>query len=107
MTRASIFSSRLRCERPLLLADRFADLLDELEDTLDGLVTELDGGDQVRFGQFFGFAFDHDDRVLGRGNDQLALAVLLLLVGRVRDQLAVDARDTHASDRPSQGSGLM
>ena len=68
-------------------------------------MTELDGGDQVRFGQFLGFAFDHDDRVLGRGNDQLALAVLLLLVGRVRDQLAVDAGDTHASDRPCPGKG--
>ncbi len=97
--------SRVRREGPLFLADSFADLLDELEDTLHRIVTKLDGGDQVRFGHFLRFAFDHDDRVLGRGNDQLALAVLLLLVGRVRDQLAVDARDSHTSDRPCPGNG--
>jgi hypothetical protein len=46
-----------------------------------------------------GFAFDHDDGVFGRGDDQLTVALLLLLVSRVRDQLAVDARHTHTSDR--------
>jgi hypothetical protein len=87
------------------LADCFTNLLDQLEDPLNGFMTKLDGGDQVRFGHFVGFAFDHHDRVLGRGNDELTLAVLLLLVGRVCDQLPVDAGNTHASDRACPGKG--
>ena len=102
--RVDLLVSRVRREGPLFLADRLADLLDELEDTLHRLVTELDGGDQVRFGQLIGFAFDHDDGVLGRGHDQLAVAVLLFLVRRVRDQLAFDARDTDTSDGSCPGN---
>ncbi len=68
-------------------------------------MTELDGGDHVLFGHFVGLAFDHHDRVLGCGNQKLTVAVLLLLVGRVRDQLPVDPRNTHASDRPCPWDG--
>ena len=42
---------------------------------------------------------DHHDRVAGAGDDQVELRVGELAVGRVDDELAVDAADAHGADR--------
>ena len=87
-----------RLERPFLLAHGLSNLLDQLEHALGRLMPELDRGDHVALGHLLGFAFHHDDRVLGRRDEELAVALLLLLVGGVGDQLAIDSGYTNASD---------
>ncbi len=72
-------------EGPLFLPDGLANLPDQLEDALHGLMTELNGVDHVLFGHLRGLTLDHDDGVLRSGDQELALAVLLLFVGRVCD----------------------
>ena len=51
------------------------------------------------FGNFEGAGFDHDDRLVGAGHDQVHLAELLIGDRWVHDELAVEQTDAHAGDR--------
>ena len=59
-----------------------------------------DGVGHLGLGQFFAEPLDHHDGLLGAGDDQVEVAVLQLLGGRERDELAVDAAQP---DRPRSG----
>ncbi len=65
-------------------------------------MSELQGGDEVGLGQFLGFTFDHDHVVFGADVDEVQIAVRTLAVGRVGDELAIDAADAHGSHRAGE-----
>ena len=64
----------------------------------DGLLAERNGGDHVVLGDLLGARLDHGDVVGGAGDGQLEVGALLLLEGRVDDELPrLDvAADAHA-----------
>ena len=49
-------------------------------------------------GDLAGARLDHDDRVVGAGDDQVDVGLVALGVGRVEDELAVDPADAHGAD---------
>ena len=55
--------------------------------------------DDLLLGHFLRARFDHHEAVLAAGDDEVELALLALLEGRVDDVLAVDEADAHAGDR--------
>ena len=63
---------------------------------------ELERLDELFFGQFLRGAFDHDDVVFGADVNEIEIALLALGVGRVRDELAIDATDAHRADRTGE-----
>ena len=69
--------------------------------SLDRRVRVLERLDDLLLGDFLGARFDHHDRVLGAGDDQVERAALALLEGRIDDELAVDQADADAGDRAS------
>ena len=68
----------------------------------DGFLGEMQGLDEFLFGEFVGLAFDHDDVGLVADVDQVEIAVCALVVGRVDDELAIDAADAHGADRAGE-----
>ena len=53
---------------------------------------------ELLLGELVGGAFDHDDVVLGADIDEVEVAPAHFLVGRVGDELAIDATDAHGGD---------
>ena len=51
-----------------------------------------------RLGQDLGAGLDHHHGLARAGHDQVQLALVELAVGRVGDELAVDAADAHGAD---------
>ena len=86
----------------LLLAGLRGERVDAGDDFLDRRVRLLERLDDVFLGDFLGARFDHHDRVLAAGDDQIEPAVLALREGRVDDELAVDQADADAGDRAGE-----
>ena len=86
----------------LLLADLGHHLLLEGDDLCVRLLGQLHRLEQGRFGDFAGAGLDHDDRVLGAGDDDVEDALIALLVGGIDDVLAVDLADARAGDGPPE-----
>ena len=115
MTNSSPASTRLREvedragagleeRRALGLADRLLELLLDVDERLEGAVAEQDGLGHDVLGQELGARLDHHDRVARAGDDQVELRVRELAVGRVDDELAVDAAD-RGRRRPGPRTG--
>lgn len=65
---------------------------------LDGGVCGLEGCQEVGFGHFVHFAFDHHDIVVGGAYHQLHIGLFELLECGVDDKFAVDACNAHLGD---------
>ena len=83
----------------LALPTAFAELLLDVDERLEGAMAEQDGLGHDVLGQELGARLDHHDRVAGAGDDEVELRLLELAVGRVDDELAVDAADADGADR--------
>ncbi len=83
----------------LLLAGLLRQVVDGGDDLLDRGVRRLERLDDLLLGHFLGAGLDHHEAVLAAGDDEIELALLALLEGRVDDVLAVDQADAHAGDR--------
>ena len=88
--------------RALGLADRLAELLLDVDERLEGAVAEQDRLGHDGLGQELGARLDHHDRVARAGDDEVELRVGELAVGRVDDELAVDAADADGADRAGE-----
>ena len=62
-------------------------------------MAEEDRVDQVLLRDLPGAALDHDDGVFGAGDDEVEVRLVALGVGRVEDELAVEASDADRADR--------
>ena len=71
------------------------------DDLLDGLVRPVERLDDLLLGDLLGPGFDHHQAVLAAGDDEVELAVLPLLEGRIDHVLAV--HEAH----PDAGDGLL
>ena len=78
-------------------------LLGQIDDQVGGfaarLVRELDRAEHDLFRKLLGFGFDHHHGIAGCGDDEIELACLDLLDGRVEDILAIDVADARCADR--------
>ncbi len=89
-----------RRELALRLAHRGAELLDELEDLLALACANMSASMMSALARLVGAAFDHDDRVLGDGDDEVDVGLLDLLEGRVARRTR---RSTRATRMPASG----
>ena len=83
----------------LLLADFRDEFLLRGDDRLNGFLGELQRGAEVGFGNFLGRAFIHDDVFFVADIDEVEIALGLLGVSRVRNELAADATDARRAQR--------
>ena len=91
--------ARLEERGALGLADGLLELLLDVDERLQRAVAEQDRLGHDVLGQELGARLDHHDRVAGAGDDEVELRLGELAVGRVDDELAVDAADAHGADR--------
>ena len=82
----------------LRLANFLGQVADGGADLLDLLVAELDGLHHGLFRNFLGAGLDHHDAVGGADHHQVQLAVALLVVGGIDDEIAVHLADAHRAD---------
>ncbi len=64
---------------------------------------EHDGAEHDLFRKLLGFGFDHHHGIAGGGDDQVEIACLHLLVGRIEDIFALDIADAGGADRAHEG----
>ena len=76
--------------------------LDRFDRDLHLLVAEHDGAEHDLFRQHLGLRLDHEDRVLGAGDDEIELRVLELRSRGVQQVLAVLVADPRAADRAEE-----
>ena len=81
------------------LTNRLAQSLLQVDQRLHLLVGEHERVDHQRLTHLFHATLDHRDRVARRGDDHVHGALFLLFVGRVGDQLVVDAAHANPGDR--------
>jgi hypothetical protein len=86
-------------EGGLRLAGEGDELLDRGDDRLDGLVTELEGLDELLLGELVGGTFDHQHVFRVADVDEVERRGIHLLDGGIGDELAVDEGDADAADR--------
>ena len=88
----------------LLLAGLGGQFLLRGDQRLDGFLAEFQRGVEIRFGDFLGRAFIHDDVVFVADIDQVEIALGHFGMGRVGDELAVDAarRAPRRAGRPRE-----
>ena len=82
------------------------ELLDRRADLLDLLVRDVEGVENLGLADALGPALDHQDRLAGAGDDEVHLELLVGLLGRVDDEVAVELSDAHGADvrwRPGSG----
>ncbi len=101
-----------RLEIAWLLGGNFSELDDRVDNRLEALVAEHDGAEHDLFVEFLGFRLDHQDGVLGAGNDEVENRLVHLVEMRVQNVFAVDVADACAANRAHernardrQGSG--
>ena len=87
-----------RFEFARLLGGHFSELDDRVDDRLEALVAEHDGAEHDVFVQFLGFRLDHQDGVLGAGNDEVECRLIHLVEMRVQNIFAVDVANACAAD---------
>ncbi len=87
-----------RGEFALFLAGEADEFFLQGDELGHGDLGEVEGFDELLFGEFVGLAFDHDDVGLVADVDQVEITVFALVVGRVDDELTVHAADAHRAD---------
>ncbi|MNH91999.1 hypothetical protein D3C73_445700 [compost metagenome] len=98
------FGIVFRLEVAGFLGSHFSELDDRVDDRLETLVAEHDGAEHDVFVQFLGFRFNHQDGVLGAGDDEVKNRFFHLVEMRVQDIFAVDVADACAADRAHEGN---
>src|SRR5208337_4271519 len=88
---------RRRGKLALLPARESDQLTDGAGDLLAALVAELDGAEDLRFGDLPRAGFDHDDAVLGAGHHDVQRRFAALRVSRIRDISPVLHADADAA----------
>ena len=86
-----------------LLGSLLGELDDGLDHRLEVPVAEHHGAEHDFFRQLVGFRLDHQHGVLGAGDDEVELALLHLVDGRVEHVLVVGEADARAADRAHEG----
>ncbi len=86
-----------------LLGGLLGELDDRLDHRLEVPVAEHHGAEHDLLGQLLGFRFHHQHGVLGAGDDEIELALLHLVDGRVEHVFVVDEGDARAADRAHEG----
>ena len=87
---------------PLLLADLAGELVDRVADADDLRVRERERLEHRLLRHLVAAGLDHRERLARADDDQVERGLVHLLVRRVDDQLALDARDAHRADRPEE-----
>ena len=82
-----------------LLGGVFGELDDRLDHRLEMPVAEHHGAEHDLFGQLLCFGLHHHHRVLRAGDDEVELALLHLVEGRIEHVFVVDEADAGAADR--------
>ena len=86
--------------RGLGLAGGGCELIDGRDDLPDRLVPSLEGGEDFLFGDLKRSRFDHDDRVVTSGNEQVEATLFAFRIGRVDQILAIHEADPDRGDSP-------
>ena len=86
-----------------VLAKLFAELLLEAAHGLDGLVSGLEGSEEVGLLHFLHLAFHHHDVLFGSSDHEVHVGLLELLEGGIDDELAVDTSHANLRDRSFEG----
>ncbi len=87
----------------LRLAALLGQLTLERAELLDLAVGDVERVEDLRLGDLARAGLDHQDRVLGAGDDQIEVArPEQVLLARVDDEVAVDLADPHRADRSRQ-----
>jgi hypothetical protein len=68
-------------------------------------VGDVERVEHLGLGDAVGAALDHQDRVLGAGDDQVHVEVLMPALGRVDDEVAVELADPHRADEAGDRDG--
>ena len=93
--------------RRLQLARLFRSLFRKPDDGIDHRlempVAEHHRAEHQIFGQFPGFRFDHQHRILGAGDDEIESALRHLVELRIEHILVVDEADARCADRAHEG----
>ena len=105
ISREQALVDRRGLDRDLLLAGLRGQLLHRADELLDLGVGDVERVEHLGLGDAVGAALDHQDRVLGAGDDQVHLEVLVLLLGRVDDEVAVELADADRADVLATGTG--
>ena len=82
-----------------LLGGLLGELDDRVDHRLEMPVAEHHGAEHHLFGEFLGFRFDHQHRVVGAGDDEIELGFGHLVERRVQHELVVDEADAGGADR--------
>ncbi len=77
----------------------FGQFDDRIDHRLHALVCKTERLEHLLFAELFHFRLDHHDGVGGAGDDEIEIAGLHLLNGRVQHRLAVDPADAAGGDR--------
>ena len=86
------------------LAGDLLDLVDQRDDVLDRVAGHLERVDHLGLGQLLGGTLHHRQAVLVARNDEVEARVrATVLVGRERDEFAVDVRDAHGAEAGVEG----
>src|ERR1700753_30669 len=82
----------------LRLAGLLAQLLDRGGDLFDFAVGDVEGVEDLGLGDALGAGLDHQDRLVGAGDDQVQVQFFVRLLGRVDDEVTVQFSDADRAD---------
>ena len=92
------FVDRRGLDDQLLLADLLAQLFDRRGDLLDLAVGDVERVEDLGFGDAVGAGFDHQDGLVGSGDDQVEVEVGVVFLMRVDHEVAVELADADRTD---------
>ena len=87
-----------RLDLDLLLAGLLLQLLHRGDELLDLAVGDVERVEDLGLGDAVGAGLDHQDRLVGAGDDQVELELRVVLLGGVDDEVAVELADPHRAD---------
>ena len=82
----------------LLLAGLLLQLLHRGDELLDLAVGDVERVEDLGLGDALGAGLDHQDRLVGAGDDQVEFQLLVALLGRVDDEVALELADPDRAD---------
>ena len=91
-------STRRGLDLELVLAGLAAELLHRGGQLLDLAVRDVERVEDVLLGDAVGAGLDHQDRLVGSGDDQVEVELLVELLSRVDDEVAVELADPDRAD---------
>ena len=87
----------------LLLAGLLLQLLHRRAELLDLAVGDVERVEDLLLGDAVGAGLDHQDRLVGAGDDQVEVELGVVLLGGVDDEVAVELADPHRADVGGDG----